>query len=308
VCAWQSTGFHAARLGPRIAQYARHGMGDTHAVSTDGSQSEAVCGEIVRFVSKDRWPPTLGDGCENCARIVAGKPALPSPTVDRPAPPRRSTGFAPELGNAELRGTSVRLEPLRSGQAAELLAAANEDRSSFVYVDVPSDLAGMLSYIERLGSERAAGKGLSFAVCDLRTGRLVGVTRYLNVEWWPESSGSDLARTPSFVEVGGTWLAASAQRTHVNTESKILMFGYAFEQLGVGRISLHTDEADERARVSVLRLGAWFEGVRRGHAIGVDGTMRNAAYFSITAVEWPAVKAVLRRRLERAGDAERDDF
>jgi RimJ/RimL family protein N-acetyltransferase len=275
-------------------------------VPADGPQSEAVCGEIVRFVGKDKWPPSLGDGCENCMRIVAGGAALPTPAADKPGPHRRSTGFKPELNNAEIHGTFVRLEPLRSGQAAELLAAANEDRASFVYIDVPSDVAAMTAYIERLGSERAAGHGLPFAICDLSTGRLVGVTRYLNVEWWP--SGSEHANNPSFVEVGGTWLAASAQRTHVNTESKILMFGYAFEQLGVGRISLHTDEADERARVSVLRLGAWFEGVRRGHEIGVDGTMRNAAYFSITAVEWPAVRAVLLQRRDRTGDAERDDF
>ena len=193
----------------------------------------------------------------------------------------------------------MRLEPLRSGLAADLLAAANEDRSSFLYVDVPSDLAGMLAYIERLGSMRGAGKGLPFAIYDLRTSRFVGVTQYLNVEWWPESDEAERPNTPSFVEVGGTWLAASAQRTHVNTASKLLMFSYAFEQLGVGRISLHTDEDDVRARFAVLRLGAWFEGVRRGHAIGTDGTMRNSAYFSITAVEWPAVKAVLMEKLDR---------
>ena len=277
----------------------RHGNGDTHAVSTDGPQSEAACGEIVRFVGKVKWPPTFGDECENCARIVAGEPALATRTVSKVEPFRRGVGFKSELSNAEITGTSVRLEPVRSAQAAELLAAANEDRSSFVYVDVPSDLVGMQAYIERLSSERVAGRGLPFAICDLRTGRLVGVTRYLSVEWWPETSGAERANTPSFVEVGGTWLAASAQRTHINTESKILMFDYAFEQLGVGRISLHADEADERARASVLRLGAWFEGIRRGHEIGVDGTMRNAAYFSIVAVEWPAVKAVLRERLDR---------
>jgi len=299
MCAWQSTGFHVARVGPTGSRYVRHGNGDTHAVSTDGPQSEAACGEIVRFIGKVKWPPTFGDGCENCARIVAGEPALPTPPVSKVEPFRRGVGFKSELSNAEITGTSVRLEPLRSAQAAELLAAADEDRSSFVYLDVPSDLAGMQAYIERLSSDRVAGRGLPFAICDLRTGRLVGVTRYLNVEWWPETSGAERANTPSFVEVGGTWLAASAQRTHINTESKILMFGYAFEQLGVGRISLHTDEADERARASVLRLGAWFEGIRRGHEIGVDGTMRNAAYFSIVAVEWPAVKAVLRERLDR---------
>jgi RimJ/RimL family protein N-acetyltransferase len=198
-----------------------------------------------------------------------------------------------------MHGIAVRLEPLQVGHAVALLAAADEDRSSFVYLDVPSDLDGMFAYIDRLRSERAAGKGLPLVVHDIRTSRVVGVTRYLNVEWWPEASGPERWKTPSFLEVGGTWLAASAQRTHVHTESKVLMLGYAFEQLGVVRISLHTDEADERARVAVLRLGAWFEGVRRSHQIGLDGTMRNSAFFSITDVEWPAVKAVLLERLNR---------
>jgi N-acetyltransferase len=298
VCAWQSTGFHASRVNARGARFARHGFGETHAVATDGSQSEAVCGQIVRFVGKDQWPPSFGDECADCARIIAGGAGLAPPAPPTPSA-GRNRGFAPELGLAEMRGTSVRLEPLRRGHASDLLAAASEDRSSFVYIEVPSDLAGMVAYIERLDGERVTGKGLPFTIYDIHTARVVGVTRYTNVEWWPETSGPELSKTPSFLEVGGTWLAASAQRTYVNTESKLLMFGYAFERLGVERISLHTDEDDERARVAVLRLGAWFEGIRRGHAIGPDGTLRNSAYFSITAVEWPVVKDVLVERLLR---------
>lgn len=155
----------------------------------------------------------------------------------------------------------------------------------------------MIEYIEKLRSERAIGKELPFAIYDIRTSRLVGVTRYINVEWGPARGEADRRSSPIFLEIGRTWLAASAQGTQVNTESKLLLLTYAFEVLDVGRVSFRTDEADERAAAAVLRLGAWFEGVRRGQEIGPDGTMRNSACFSITAIEWPAVKPVLLQRL-----------
>lgn len=188
---------------------------------------------------------------------------------------------------------------MRGPHATDLVAAANEDRSSYLYIDVPSDLDGMAAYVDRLRADRVVGKGLPFVVYDLLTSRIVGVTTYLNIEWGLNPDDSRRSYAANFLEIGRTWLAASAQRTHVNTESKLLLLAYAFEGLGVSRVSFHTDEDDTRARVAVLRLGAWFEGVRRGQEIGADGTMRNSAYFSITAVEWPAIHDVLLERLNR---------
>jgi hypothetical protein len=62
----------AAPDAARQAWYRR-----THAVATSGSQSEAVCGQIVRYVGKDKWPPSFGDECGDCARLTAGGGAAP---------------------------------------------------------------------------------------------------------------------------------------------------------------------------------------------------------------------------------------
>ncbi len=41
------------------------------------------------------------------------------------------------------------------------------------------------------------------------------------------------------------------------------------------------------------------EGVRRAHAPASDGTVRDTAYYSITAAECPGVRQGLQRRLDR---------
>jgi RimJ/RimL family protein N-acetyltransferase len=43
------------------------------------------------------------------------------------------------------------------------------------------------------------------------------------------------------VDIGYTWLAASAQRTGINVEAKRLMLAHAFDTWSVRRVSLDTD-------------------------------------------------------------------
>ncbi len=81
----------------------------------------------------------------------------------------------------------------------------------------------------------------------------------MDLRWW---SGRDV---PDEVEVGGTWLAASVQRTPLNTEAKLLLLGHAFEMWGVHRVALATDARNERSRAAIERIGARFEGVLRNH-------------------------------------------
>jgi RimJ/RimL family protein N-acetyltransferase len=101
--------------------------------------------------------------------------------------------------------------------------------------------------------------------------------------------------------IGSTWLAASAQRTAVNTEAKLLMLTHAFDVWGVHRVTLKTDARNARSRSSIQRLGAVFEGVRRVHVPAADGTLRDTAYYSIVAAEWPAVRDGLLERVRRPG-------
>mgnify|MGYP000358395033 CR=1 FL=1 len=124
-----------------------------------------------------------------------------------------------------LRGRHVSLEPLARHHAAPLVAAADRDRSTYGYTAVPADEAAMTQYIDGLLADHERGTALPFA--QVRDGLPVGCTRYLNVLWTAGRA------TPVELEVGGTWLAGDAQRTPVNTEAKLLLLSYAFEQLDV---------------------------------------------------------------------------
>ena len=128
--------------------------------------------------------------------------------------------------------------------------------------------------------------------------RVVGSTSYLDVQRWRWPTGSRLQRTdhPDVVEIGATWLAASAQRTRCNTEAKLLMLAHAFDVWQVHRVSLKTDARNAKSRRAIERLGALFEGVRRADMPGADGSVRDSAYYSIVRAEWPDV----RRKLEDA--------
>jgi RimJ/RimL family protein N-acetyltransferase len=194
------------------------------------------------------------------------------------------------LERVTLTGTQVQLEPLTLDLVDELVVAANVDRSTYAYTDVPSDAASMTRYVDELLAGHAAAHVLPFAQRRLDTGELVGCTRYLDIRWWRDR------RDPDEVEIGGTWLAASAQRTGVNTEAKYLLLSHAFERLGVWRVAICTDARNERSRTAVLRIGATFEGVLRNHRLRYNTdppAPRDTAVFSITDAEWPGVKAQL---------------
>jgi RimJ/RimL family protein N-acetyltransferase len=114
------------------------------------------------------------------------------------------------------------------------------------------------------------------------------------------------------IEIGWTWLAASAQRTGINVEAKLLLLEYAFETLGVVRVDLKTpsrpDARNERSRRPIERLGVQFEGVLRhwsqSHAPREARLLRDSTMFSVIVSEWPTTKATLCRRLAQASNRE----
>ncbi len=112
---------------------------------------------------------------------------------------------------------------------------------------------------------------------------------------WP---GQD---RPCAIEVGFTWLAASAQGTGINTEAKLPLFPHAFEVWDVARVDLKTDARNKRSRAAIESVGARFEGVlrngSRSWAPGEDGLLRDSASYSITASEWPGCRSGLEARL-----------
>lgn len=193
-----------------------------------------------------------------------------------------------------LTGRHVVLAPLAREHVAGLVVAATEDRATYGLTWVPADREEMADYVERLLADHAAAKVLPFVQLDASDGRPVGCTRYLDLQWW---SGRDL---PDEVEIGGTWLAASAQRTALNTEAKRLLLGYAFDTLDVWRVAICTDAENVRSRAAIERIGGTFEGVLRNHRAKYNTAIpqaRDTAVYSIVREEWPTVRDALDARL-----------
>jgi len=201
-----------------------------------------------------------------------------------------------EIRVGVLRGQTVTLRPLTAEDAGALAAAASESRQEFAYTRVPDGVEEARKYIEGAMADRDEGRRVPFAI--VWHDRLVGSTSYLDPQRWRWPAGSPLQRTdrPDAVEIGATWLAASAQRTRCNTEAKYLMLSHAFDVWQVYRVSLKTDERNTKSRRAIERLGALLEGVRRADMPAQDGSVRSSAYYSIMRGEWPDV----RKKLEDA--------
>jgi RimJ/RimL family protein N-acetyltransferase len=198
-----------------------------------------------------------------------------------------------------LEGNLVRLEPLANDHIPALVAATEEDRSTYGYSVIPDGLEETTAYVNAAISEPDY---LPFAIRLLATGTVVGTTRFARITpWeWPEGNPNQRRDRPDVVEIGYTWLAASAQRTGVNTEAKYLMLAHAFDVWDVHLVRIRTDVRNARSRAAIERLGATLDGCLRADMPGADGSVRDSAYYSISRAEWPAVRTKLEGLMRQA--------
>jgi RimJ/RimL family protein N-acetyltransferase len=194
----------------------------------------------------------------------------------------------------------VTLDPLSPDHADDLarFSCSASARETYALTSVPATAAAMRQYIDTALSDQARGVVLPFVTRDTPTGRVVGSTRFMNIERWTWPVPSALQRGPDAidaVEIGATWLAPEAQRTAVNTHAKLLMLTHAFDAWQVRRVTLKTDARNARSRGAIERLGARLDGVLRAHMPAFDGAVRDTAFYSITSDEWPSVRERLRR-------------
>ncbi len=195
----------------------------------------------------------------------------------------------------ELCGRHVRLEPLQPRHLPGLVAASAGDPDLYRMSKVPAGEAEVARFIGVASAARHAGTAAPFAVVRIADETVIGSTRLFDLEWWPwpESHPRHDHDGPDTCEIGHTWLTRSAIRTGANTEMKRLMLTYAFETWDVQSVCFHTDARNERSRRALGRIGAHYEGVLRAHRLAADDQPRDSARFSVTAADWPAVRAHL---------------
>jgi N-acetyltransferase len=186
-----------------------------------------------------------------------------------------------------LAGRHATLSPL-SPDHAEGLRNASRDGELWTlwYTAVPSP-EGMAAEIERRLALQAAGSMLPWTAFDA-AGRVVGMTTYMNID-----AGNKR------VEIGSTWYARSVQRSALNTECKRMLLAHAFEALDCIAVEFRTHRLNTQSRRAIERLGAQLDGVLRAHQRSPNGSLRDTAVYSITAAEWPTVRAHLDGLLAR---------
>ena len=191
-----------------------------------------------------------------------------------------------QIDRVELRGRRVLLAPLAREHLPGLAEAIQDGqlwRIPVTLVPHPDDLESFLSTAE---TRHVAQQELAFATIDLASGRVVGSTRFMKIE-------GRHRRT----EIGFTFIAASWQRSYVNTEAKYLMLRHAFETWSCQRVEFITDVLNTKSRQAILRIGATEEGVLRNHMIMRDGRSRHSVLHSVVANEWPQVRAMLEAKM-----------
>ena len=187
-----------------------------------------------------------------------------------------------------LRGEFVTVEPLRADHHDGLVDVVKDGELWHLwYTKIPAP-DGVRADIERRLGLQARGSMLPFVVIDNARGRIAGATSYMNID-------ADNRR----VEIGSTWYAASAQRTPINTECKVLLLTHAFEALRCIAVEFRTHWFNHASRTAIARLGAKQDGVLRNHQLMPDGSRRDTVVYSITDGEWPAARQHLRFLLER---------
>ena len=133
-----------------------------------------------------------------------------------------------------LEGRFIRLESI-SWAHYEGLCQAGSDPDIWRWTTSTGETPEkMRAYIETALKWQAEGHALPFDTIEKVSGRVVGSTRFGNID-----------KMHHRVEIGWTWINPKWQRSAANTEAKFLMLRHAFETLGCIRVELKTDVLNE---------------------------------------------------------------
>ncbi len=187
-----------------------------------------------------------------------------------------------------LEGSEIRLEPLSLDHLRGLTEVGLDAeiwRWMLSSISTPGELR---SWLEAALDAAQEGREVPFATIERGSGRVIGSTRYLNVDGHHRR-----------LEIGYTWVAPAWQRTAANSEAKLLLLRHAFETLGALRVEFKTDSLNERSRAALAGIGATEEGTLRNHMVTDSGRRRHSTYFSVIEEEWPRVRQHLEARVAR---------
>ena len=204
-----------------------------------------------------------------------GLPAVSMPPTNWPIP----------LTPVQLCGRIIRLELLTVKHEPDLMEICRDEQIWRYLTSYGGTPDALHDYVQESLRDYSAGSALPFVIRAVSGGNVIGMTRLKNLSREHRTAGV------------GSWLTASVWGSGANTESKLLLLGYAFETLDCVRVEFHTDSRNKRSRTALTKMGAQQEGILRSCHIMRDGRRRDTVIFSILDSEWPRLKQKLLTRL-----------
>jgi RimJ/RimL family protein N-acetyltransferase len=181
----------------------------------------------------------------------------------------------------------VELEPLHVRHAAELWRAAQGADTSWAYLSYGpfADEAAMTRHVAAFASTHDP---MAWAIRPVATGIASGWLTLM-----------DIQPAHAAIELGNIWFAPSLQRTRAATEAMFLLLRLAADDLGYRRLTWKCNALNAPSRRAAERLGFTYEGTLRSVLV-VRGRVRDTAYYSILADEWPARRDAIAAWLDPA--------
>ena len=118
----------------------------------------------------------------------------------------------------DLQLNNIRLVPLSFEHEQGLAEACRDGELWNLRITSTPHYSEVKNYIEKALIQKAQGSRYPFVVIEQSSGKVLGTTSY-----------HDILLNVKRFEIGYTWYAQSAQRTHVNTSCKLLLLEFAFE-------------------------------------------------------------------------------
>jgi len=182
----------------------------------------------------------------------------------------------------------VLLRPLCGNDYEELLPFALNEPNTWQYSQVSAaGNEGMRAYIALAMDAKAKGKEFPFVVYDKTIGELAGSTRFYDINF-PYHT----------LQLGYTWYGEKFRGTGLNKHCKLLLLGFAFEQLGIERVEFRADAENVRSVAAMKSIGCTVDGILRSNMPRRLGGRRDSIVLSILKDEWfGGVKARLQAKL-----------
>ncbi len=178
--------------------------------------------------------------------------------------------------NYTLENDRVRLSPLQL-EHIDALSILSENAEIWMYfLEKGQGKTALTNYITEAIQKRKENSEYPFVIFDKKTHQFAGITRFYSYD-----------AALKIIKLGHTWYGREFWGTGLNTQTKYLLFQFAFETLQLERIGFGVHAENLRSIAALKKIGVQEEGVLRNFLYSIEGNKRvHLHLFSILREEW----------------------